>query len=56
MTMDYIEHRQFKVYYSGQSREIAERLMTITEKSYPVFKELFNADHDQKTVPFIYSF
>ena len=46
VTMNYIEHRQFKVYYSGQSREIAERLMNITDKSYPVFKDLFGADHD----------
>ena len=44
--MDCIEHRKFKVYYSGNSSEIAERLMTITEKSYPVFKDLFYADHD----------
>ncbi|MBC8462641.1 MAG: hypothetical protein H8D67_32140 [Deltaproteobacteria bacterium] len=42
--MDCIEHGKFKVYYSGNSREIAERLMTITEKSYPVFKDLFHAD------------
>ena len=46
VAMDYIEHGRFKVYYSGHSREIAERLMTITEKSYPVFKDLFYADHD----------
>jgi len=32
MTVDYIEHKQFKVYYSDQSSEIAERLMKTSNK------------------------
>jgi hypothetical protein len=44
--MDTVERGLFKVVYSGSSRPIAERLLTLTEKSYPIFRELFAADRD----------
>ena len=44
--MESIQHKQFKVHYSGNSEKIAERLMTITKQSYPIFKDLFRAEHD----------
>ncbi|MBI3919812.1 MAG: hypothetical protein HY318_00235 [Armatimonadetes bacterium] len=34
------------IHYSGDSQEVARRLLTVTRKSYPVFKKLFAADHD----------
>jgi hypothetical protein len=36
--MKHIEDGQFRIYYSGNSGEIAERLMHITKKSYPILK------------------
>jgi hypothetical protein len=44
--MKHIEDGRFRVHYSGDSRKIAERLMEITKRSYPILKDIFRADHD----------
>lgn len=44
--MKHIEDGRFKIYYSGNSGDIAERLMHITKKSYPILKDIFRADRD----------
>ena len=46
LSMEHVEGSQFKVYYSGKSQEIAKRILTVTEKSYPVFKKLFGTRSD----------
>jgi hypothetical protein len=46
LAMDNIESGRFTVYFSGSSRKIAERILTVTKASYPVLKAVFNADHD----------
>jgi hypothetical protein len=50
IAMDTLEGGRFSVHYSGESRQQAERLLGLLEKSYPVFKELFAADHDLRLV------
>ncbi|MBN1674002.1 MAG: hypothetical protein JXR37_23330 [Kiritimatiellae bacterium] len=48
--METIQRGNVTVHYSGDSRHIAERLVEITEKTYPVLKTYFNAAHDLKLV------
>lgn len=44
--MDSIGTRQFTIYFSGDSKEVAQQILEVTQRSYPIFIELFDAKQD----------